>query len=227
MKTTFLISGMLIISAALSAQTTVKNSDAIKSKTSVQKENGDSRISNSGSASSATTIQSDATQNAKSKSYAEVKKENEAVATEKQTLNAAAKTKEKQIKKEVSQDRSASVSANSNATANASAENNNYSDNTSINSSGKVSSYSLEDGSNKVKKEEKANIKTAVDATAEKTGRVKAVAEKATIKQQKSINAASSTTVKAGASYAHTIHPTPVSVKTRTMVRTNAVINIK
>jgi hypothetical protein len=56
MKTTFLISGMLIISAALSAQTTVKNSDAAKGKTSIQSNKSGSDINSTGSASTATHI---------------------------------------------------------------------------------------------------------------------------------------------------------------------------
>jgi hypothetical protein len=78
-----------------------------------------------------------------------------------------------------------------------------------------------------VKNEEKANIKAQADATAENSTRVKRNVAKTTIREEKRINTASSATVKAGTASAHSIHPRPVSVKTRTMVRTNGGINIK
>ncbi len=226
MKTTLLFSTVFLFSTASFAQTTVKNSEAIKNKTSIQSSNAGSQIDNSGNASSATSIQSNAVNKTQSKSYAEIKKGKKAAITEKHTLASEAKAKGEESKKAASQNHTVSVSTHSNTNANASEKDNNLGNNTSLDNGAAPSSAKIKNSGNQVKDEEKAAIISKTNATMENSNHAKTTATKTAIKAGEKINTASSTAVHAGAASAHSIHVKPVSVKTGTMIKTNAGIKL-
>src|SRR5665647_341997 len=227
MKTTLLFSTVLLLSTASFAQTTIKNSEAIKDQTSIQSNKGGSQVNNSGSTSSATTIQSNAVNNAGHKSHAEIKKEKKAMATEKQAVATQAKEKGQESKQMASEDHTVSASAHSNTKVNASEGDNNYSNNTSLNNGATVSSSRIKNRGNQLKDEEKAAIKTQANATVENTNQVKTNVNKTAIKGSEKINAGSSAAIHTAAASAHAIHPRPASIKMGTMVKTNAGIRIR
>jgi hypothetical protein len=227
MKTTLLFSTVLLLSAASFAQTKVKNSEAIKDQTSIQSNKGGSQVNNSGNASSATTIQSNAVYNAGHKSHAEIKKEKKAMANEKHTVATKAKEKGQESKQMASEDRTVSASAHSNTRVNASEGDNNVSNNASLNNGATVSSTHIKNRGNQLKDEEKSAIKTQANATIENTNHVKTNVNKTAIKGSEKIKTASSAAIHARAASARAIHPRPASIKMGTMVKTNAGIRIR
>lgn len=220
MKKTLLFSTVLFFSTVSFAQTTVKNSEAINNNTHIQSNKNNSQVSNSGNASSATSIQSHEVNKVEGKSYAEIKKEKKVVAAEKNTIETQSKVQEP--KKLAFQDQSVLISTHSNTKVNASAKDNNLSNNTFVKNSATLSTAEIKKKGNQLKAEKKAVIKTQAKATVENSNRVKANVNKTAVKAGKKINTISSTAVKSGAA---SIQIRPV-VKTRTMVKTNAGIKI-
>lgn len=227
MKKTLLISTALLFSAVTFAQTTVKNSEAIKDKTTIQSSKDGSKVNSSGNATSATSIQSNTANNAGGKSYAEIKKENKEAATEKQKLVTQAKDKEQKSEKMASKDRTVSASAHSNTSVNASAGDNNYSNNTSLNDGATVSTAHLKNRGKQIKNEEKATVTAKTNSTLENGNQVATRVNKTAVKGGEKINTTSSTAVQSGAASAHIVKPRPASIKMNTMVKTNAGIRIK
>lgn len=227
MKKTLLISTALLFSVITFAQTTVKNSEAIKDNTTIQTSKSGSKVNNSGNASGATSIQSHTATKAENKSYAELKEQNEKAAKAKQTLVMQANDKEQKSEKMASKDHSVSASAHSNTSVHASAEDNNYSNNASINDGATVSTARLKSKGTQIKNEEKAAVTAKTDATLENGNHVAAQVNKIAEKGGEKINATSTAAVKSGAATAHIVKPRPASIKMNTMVKTNAGIRIR
>jgi len=227
MKTTLLFSTALLLSAASFAQTTVKNSDAIKNHSTIQSDKGGSQVNSSGNASSATYIQSNAANKAENKSYAEIKKEKKAVANEKHTVATKAKEKGQESEEIASQDRTVSASAHSNTKVNASEGDNNYSNKTSINNGATLSTAHTKNRGNQLKNEEKAAITSKTNATMENSNHVVTNVNKTAIKGDEKINTTSSAAIHSEAASAHAIHLRPASMNMRTRVKTNGGIRIK
>jgi len=237
MKKTFLFSAVLLFSAASFAQTSVKNSEAIKHQTSVESNESGSHVNASANASSATSIHSNAAHK-KNKSHAEIKKEKKALAAEKRAQAAEAnnkgqmisgiasdhsastsgRSKGQLISGIASEGRSNSASAHSKTKANVADEDNNLSDNTSLNGTAEIKNRRKQ-----IKNEEKENMEAAGDATVKSSNHVKTHINKKAIHAHKKINATSANVVEA----AHAIQPKPVSIKTGAQVRTNAGIKIR
>jgi hypothetical protein len=119
MKTTLLLLSGLFLSVASFAQTTVKNSEAIKHQTSVESNRSGSHVNSSADASSASSIHSNAVNKSKNQSRAEIKKEKKAIAAEKRAQAAEANAKGKLISGIASEKQDASTSADSKTEANA------------------------------------------------------------------------------------------------------------
>ena len=238
MKKTFLFSAVLLFSAASFAQTSVKNSEAVKHQTSVESNGSGSQVNASANASSTSAIHSNAVNAAKKKSHAEIKKEKKALAAEKQAQVAEANNKGQMIsgiasgktaslsgsnKGEVisgiaSEGRSVSASANSQTKANLAAGHNNLSDNTSLNSSAEVKHRRKQ-----IKNEEKETREVSGDAIVKSNKHVKTRLNKKTIQAHKKISATTANV----AEVTNAVRPKPVSVKTGAQVRTSAAIKIR
>ena len=227
MKKTLLISTALLFSAAMFAQTTVKSIEAIKDNTNIQSNKSGSKLNTSGSASSATSIQSHAATKAESKSYAELKEENKEAAQEKQTLVMKANDKKQQSEKMAAKDHSVSASAHSNTSVKASAGDNNYSNNASINDGATVSTARVKSEGTQVKNDGKAVVIAKTNATMESGNQVAAKVNKTTVKGGEKISATSATAVKSGVATAHIVKPRPAAIKMNTIVKTNTGVRIK
>lgn len=90
MKTTLIISAALLFSLASIAQTDVKNRDAAKDATTLSADKGSSKLSGSGSASSSTTVQSNAVPAVKNTVAAKSEKAKEAIVAGKKEATAPA-----------------------------------------------------------------------------------------------------------------------------------------
>jgi hypothetical protein len=220
MKTTFLLFSGLFLSVASFAQTSVKNSSAVSENSRIQNDKAGSQVNHSTSISSATNIQSDAANNVKSKSSAEIKKGKKSLATEKQKASAEAKD----AKKAASTDETVSTSAH--LKVNASGEHNKLSNNASLNGNGTASSSTSNEELH-LKKEAKATVKTQADEAVKNTSKVKANVNKTTIKTGKQINTVTTGSVHTGVAAAHSVKVKPVSIKTGATVKTNNGIKIR
>jgi hypothetical protein len=238
MKKTLLFSAVMIFSAGAFAQTSVKNSAAVKHQTSVESNKDGSHVNTAADASSAASIHSDRVNKANNKSRSEIKKERKALAAENRAQAAEAENKGRKISRIASgqsgsasgsskgelisgiasEGRSGSASAHSKTNTDVAAEHNNLSDNTSLSSSAVIKRSRKQ-----IKNKEKENREAASNASVKSSNHVNAHLNKKAVKANKKINATSANVVEA----AHAVQPKPVSIKTGAQVRTNAAIKIR
>ncbi len=223
MKKTLLISTALFLASASFAQTKVNNSEALKSKTSIQQNNAGANVNGSENASSATTIHNGITENAKESSSAKIKEENKAISAKKQAVAAKAKMKAEQTKAAASEDKSVAVSTHSDANVHAHAQGNNMNGNASINSNEKVSTGKV----GKKAIEVKTGAKKSVRATVNSANRSQVAVKKTAVKSAHKINVASKAKVHATTESVQKVHVKPVRVKTGAQVKTITGIRIK
>lgn len=224
MKKTLLISTAFFLSAASFAQTSATNSDAVKGQTNIEHNKAGTQVNSSENASSATTIHSGIVENAKSGATDQIKKDNQAMAAQKQALAAGAKTKGQETANTASQGRSAAASANSKARIDvSSSQDNNPDENSSINVGGNVSASTDKNQVGKLKSAEKQNF----HATLKGDNRSQIAVDKTAAKMDHKINASSAAKVHTAAATAHSVRVRPVPVKAATHVRTAGAIRIR
>ncbi|HEY5369823.1 MAG TPA: hypothetical protein VIJ75_12620 [Hanamia sp.] len=226
MKTTFLLSIGFLFSTVSFAQTTVKNSEAIKTNSAVSASKSSTQANTQVSASSETNIQSKAVANAKEESNQKVKTEKQQMLAQKEKLAAEARTKDRESEKVASKDFAVYGSENANATANISAKGNKMNNQAYVNTGAKASTNALKT-TGKIKNEEVANIKTQGHTAFKNGKKVKAAVNKTAVKTGKTLHENSSATVHVRAASTNRIHVKPATIQMRSIAGANNGIKLK
>ncbi len=226
MKKTSLLSIALLLSAAIFAQTSVKNSEAINDNTSFQSNKNGSHVNSSASVSTHANILSEAGHKSKSKTYTEIPREKKAVATKIKT-GAQAGSTAKESKKITSKEASLSGSAQTTTGANTSARASNIRSHTSFGNHKTVSTFRSGTNAHQIKGEGKSVAITKNNATMGNEHHEATAINKSTIKEGNEEKANSASVVRSETSSIQTIKPRPVSVKTSMLVRVNGGIKLK
>lgn len=226
MKTTFLLSIGFLFSTVSFAQTTVKNSEAIKTNSAVSANKSSTQANTQVSASSETQIQSTAVANAKKESNYRVKNEKNAMLAQKEKLTAEARTKDRESEKVASKDAAVATSEKATATANANAKDNKINNQAYVNTGAKASTDAMKT-TGQIKNEEVENIKTEGHAAIKNSKQVKAEVNKTTIKTGKTLHENSSATVHVRAASTNRIHVKPATIQMRSIATTTNGIKLK
>jgi len=226
MKTTFLLSIGFLFSTVSFAQTTVKNSEAIKTNSAVSANKSSTQANTQVSTSSETHIQSNAVANAKKESSHSVKNENQAMLAQKDKLAAEARAKEQESGKSASKDAAVTAFEKANATANVNAKDNKINNQAYVNTGARVSSDATS-VTGQIKNEGVANIKTQGHAAIKYSKQVNSGVNKTTIKSGKAIHENSSSAVHANAASINRIHVKPATIKTSSMAGITNGIKLK
>lgn len=226
MKTTFLLSIGFLLSIVSFAQTTVNNSEAIKTNSSVSANKSITHANTQVSASSETNIQSNAVANTKKESNHRFKNEKHTMLTQKGKLAAEAKVKGQESEKVASKDVAVHGSENANATANMNAKDNKINNRAYVNTGAKASADATKT-TGKIKNEEVANIKTQDHAAIKNSKHVKAAVNKTAIKTGKALHENSFSTVHVRAASTNRIHVKPATIQMRSIATTTNGIKLK
>ncbi|HUZ59704.1 MAG TPA: hypothetical protein VMU83_13090 [Hanamia sp.] len=226
MKTTFLLSIGFLFSTVSFGQTTVKNSEAIKTNSAVSANKSSTQANTQVSASSETHIQSNAVANTKKESNRQVKNEKHAMLAQKDKLAAEARTKDRESEKVASKDAAVTTSEKATATANVNAKDNKINNHAYVNTGAKVSSDATKT-TGQIKNEEVANIKTQDHTAIKNSKHVKAEVNKTAIKTGKALHENSSATVHVRAASTNRIHVKPATIQMRSIATTTNGIRLK
>ncbi len=227
MKTTCLFSAAILLSIATFAQTTVKNQQTANTVSAIRTEKGSSEVSSSGSASSSTSIQPNAVNNAENKTHATAEKGKNEITAKKQEAIGKAKTEEQRVKEAASKEVTVAGTAQSNTGITAAEKDNKTEGNASLNKDATVSSTAITDNSNQMKGELTGTIIAGTDLTVTKANKVKTSSTKATIKTGEKVHAGTTATIKAGSSAVHAVKPNPAALKVNSRLKANGGIGIK
>lgn len=193
MKTTLLLSAVLLFGGVSFAQTNVKSNTAIKSQSNVENNSATGNVN----ASTAGSIQSNAVSKASQRSSVEIKKEQKSMVAEKQSTQAKVNGKGTQISSMASEENNTKIEANEKGKL--------ISAVASDGKSGAASSHAH------VTTQANANADATVQNNTEVKPKVHAVVSKG-----KKIKTTSATTIHTAATSAPSVKIHPVSVKTRT-----------
>ena len=227
MKTTCLFSAAILLSIATFAQTTVKKQQTANTVSAIRTEKGSSEVNSSGSASSSTSIRSNAVNNTENKAHATAEKGKNEIAAKKQEVITKAKTEEQQVKEATSKDVTVSANAQSNTGITAAEKDNKTEGNASLSNGTTVSSTAITNNSNQMNGELIGTTTAGTDLTVNKVNKVKTGSTEAVIKTCEKVHVGTATTVKAGSSVIHTVKPNPAALKVNSQVKANGGIRIK
>src|SRR6185312_871476 len=226
MKTTFLLSIGFLFSTVSFAQTTVKNSEAIKTNSAISASKSGTQANTGVSASSETQIQSNDVANAENESNTRVKNEKQAMLAQKNKLATEAKANGRESKKLASKDAAVTTYEKATASANMNAEDNKINNQAYVNTGATVSSDAIKT-TGQIKNEEVANIKTQGHTAIKHSKHVKAEVNKTTIKAGNTVHENSSAAVHVRAASTNRMHVKPATIQMRSMAATTNGIKLK
>ena len=226
MKTTFLLSIGFLFSTVSFAQTTVKNSEAIKTNSAVSASKSGTQANTGASASSETQIQSNVVANVENESNTRVKNEKQAMFAQKNKLATEARAKGRESEKLASKDAAITTSEKVSASANMNAEDNKINNQTYVNTMAMASSDATKT-TGQIKNQEVTNIKTQGHMAIKHSRHVKAEVSKTTIKADKTVHENSSAAVHVRVASTNGMHVKPATIQMRSMAATTNGIKLK
>lgn len=182
MKTTVLLSALILFATGSFAQTNVKNNTKVTDHASIKSNEDGSKFQNATQASSTTSINSDAVKKAGNKSQAKIEKEKKAIASEKSAIATEASAKGQATKKEALEHRPDWATAHANAQAGGTGESGRVNGKASVNSNIAASARLQKREAREIRATEKAAIKAGKNVKASAHSRAALHAQPAPVK---------------------------------------------